>query len=306
MPKATPIEYRPLVNELSRRAAEQVFDDGLSDPLELPLLGHRVAALHDVSLLIERFEDAARLPAEQEAFSGERSRLRVLCMRRLALLRRSAETRARYREILTISWDCLAPVWADNSGLLRGLSRTIEGRLEGGAGPFEILDALHVATLPRWRIQVMQAWKHGRVVIAPSLLATNGGGVSALPDGTLIVSVPETPHATVTPRVRRPATRAANALAEVAVPARLAILAALFAPRDPEEIAYLLKLSAATVSEHLAVLRRRGLVEVRRVGGMTLYRARPGALAAHVAEAAARVERILDDPLGEMSGKGSE
>ncbi|MGI8572191.1 MAG: ArsR family transcriptional regulator [Solirubrobacteraceae bacterium] len=55
------------------------------------------------------------------------------------------------------------------------------------------------------------------------------------------------------------ASRAANALAEVAVPARLAILAALFAPRDPEEIAYLLKLSAATVSEHLAVLRRRGL-----------------------------------------------
>jgi DNA-binding transcriptional ArsR family regulator len=56
---------------------------------------------------------------------------------------------------------------------------------------------------------------------------------------------------------------------------RAAVLTALSAPRSTTELARSLGLSAASVSQHLAVLRRAGLVNGHRVGRVVLYMRSP-------------------------------
>src|SRR3954463_8638036 len=63
-------------------------------------------------------------------------------------------------------------------------------------------------------------------------------------------------------------------------PARREILQLIWDRELPAgEIASAFSLTAATISEHLAVLRDAGLVEMTRVGTSRRYRARPAALA---------------------------
>src|SRR5881275_3323941 len=65
----------------------------------------------------------------------------------------------------------------------------------------------------------------------------------------------------------------------LSAPTRREILSLVWDRELPAgEIAAAFSLSAATISEHLAVLRRAGLVEMTRVGTSRLYRARPEAL----------------------------
>src|SRR5215213_1460302 len=62
------------------------------------------------------------------------------------------------------------------------------------------------------------------------------------------------------------------------------------------EIAATFDLTAATISEHLAILRRAGLVEMTKVGTSRRYRARPAALAGlHGALEDAAKWRPVDD-----------
>ena len=68
-------------------------------------------------------------------------------------------------------------------------------------------------------------------------------------------------------------------LGALRAPARREILGLIWKRELPAgEIAAAFSLSAATISEHLAVLRRAGLVEMTRVGTSRRYRARPEAL----------------------------
>jgi DNA-binding transcriptional ArsR family regulator len=53
------------------------------------------------------------------------------------------------------------------------------------------------------------------------------------------------------------------------------VLADLDAPRSTTELAQRLALSAASVSQHLAVLRGAGLVDASRVGRVVLYARTP-------------------------------
>src|SRR3954468_14306240 len=62
------------------------------------------------------------------------------------------------------------------------------------------------------------------------------------------------------------------------------------------EIARSFSLTAATISEHLAVLREAGLVEMTRVGTSRRYRARPAALAGlHGALEGGTKRQVADD-----------
>jgi DNA-binding transcriptional ArsR family regulator len=68
-------------------------------------------------------------------------------------------------------------------------------------------------------------------------------------------------------------------LGALRAPARREILGLIWKRELPAgEIAAAFSLSAATISEHLAVLRRAGLIEMTRVGTSRRYRARPEAL----------------------------
>jgi DNA-binding transcriptional ArsR family regulator len=68
-------------------------------------------------------------------------------------------------------------------------------------------------------------------------------------------------------------------LGALRAPARREILGLIWRRELPAgEIAAAFSLSAATISEHLAVLRRAGLIEMTRVGTSRRYRARPEAL----------------------------
>jgi DNA-binding transcriptional ArsR family regulator len=68
-------------------------------------------------------------------------------------------------------------------------------------------------------------------------------------------------------------------LGALRAPARREILGLIWSRELPAgEIAAAFELSQATISEHLAVLRRAGLVDMTRVGTSRRYRARPGAL----------------------------
>jgi len=68
-------------------------------------------------------------------------------------------------------------------------------------------------------------------------------------------------------------------LGALRAPARREILGLIWQRELPAgEIAAAFSLSAATISEHLAVLRRAGLIEMTRVGTSRRYRARPEAL----------------------------
>src|SRR6185437_130271 len=67
-------------------------------------------------------------------------------------------------------------------------------------------------------------------------------------------------------------------LGALRAPARREILGLIWQRELPAgEIAAAFSLSAATISEHLAVLRRAGLIEMTRVGTSRRYRARPEA-----------------------------
>jgi Family of unknown function (DUF5937)/Helix-turn-helix domain len=68
---------------------------------------------------------------------------------------------------------------------------------------------------------------------------------------------------------------APEALAQLLGRRRAAVLAALQAPRSTTELARSLGLSAASVSQHLAVLRDAGLVNGHRVGRVVLYMRSP-------------------------------
>jgi DNA-binding transcriptional ArsR family regulator len=179
--------------------------------------------------------------------------------------------------LLEAYWElALAPEWPRLQALLDGELLARAGRVSQH-GPDALLDDLGPRI--RWRAPVLEIDKKHDADVAP-----NGRGLLLVPvvfgEAVAYVSVdgPWTPAIAYAPRgvgllwPRAPVAGREEAPLELLLGrSRAAVLRDLVRPASTSALALRLGLSPSTVSEHLAVLDRAGVVRRRRVGRSVLY-----------------------------------
>lgn len=170
-------------------------------------------------------------------------------------------------------WEvALAPHWERLRAVLEGdvLSRARDA--EGG--PSKLFDDIHESvSFVDHRLEISAPWD-GRLTLGDQGLLLVPS-VFVWPKVAVIEHEPWQP--TIIYPVRggallwEPPEGAPDALAALIGPRRAAVLTALDAPRSTTELAQLLELSQASVSEHLSVLHAGGLISRHRVGRIVLY-----------------------------------
>lgn len=111
---------------------------------------------------------------------------------------------------------------------------------------------------------------HG-LVLVPSVFLSRLVLIRMRPDGDSFLGYPARGHRTAWTAPDQLSGSDAGPLADLVGRGRSAVLRATGLPTSTQDLARLLGQSPATVSEHLSVLRRSGLVESRRAGRRVLY-----------------------------------
>jgi DNA-binding transcriptional ArsR family regulator len=186
------------------------------------------------------------------------------------------EPRTALRELaerLRDYWNvALAPHWDRLRAVLEGdvLSRARDAEV----GPSKLFDDIHESvSFVDHRLEICAPWE-GRLTLGDQGLLLVPS-VFVWPKVAVIDHEPWQP--TIIYPVRggallwEPGDGAPDALAALIGPRRAAVLTALEAPRSTTELARLLEVSQASVSQHLSVLHAGGLISRHRVGRSVLY-----------------------------------
>jgi DNA-binding transcriptional ArsR family regulator len=222
---------------------------------------------------------------------GEPIRLRLLgepdadaeaIRRRIARLENDAQLRARYRELLERVWDLAADAWRrEGASRVRVACAEWERRVRGGAPIEQLLSPRHpLLRTPDGGRRLLDEVPD--FVLSP-LHFCMSGGVLADAGEYLHLGVPASDLHPI--RRERDAAYVAGRFRVLSEPTRARLfLQVLSAPASVTDLAESLQLPQSTVSDHLAVLRRAGLLESRKSGVRTLYSSSVG-----------RVDRLFED-----------
>lgn len=190
------------------------------------------------------------------------------------LLEDPATARARLADLVEHCWDALVRPWWPTVRDLLGADVAFRARRLADGGLAGLFADLH----PGLR------WEPGRLVVSSRVVADrslDGAGLLLLPSAfhverpVVMLDPPWQPTLIYTARgvaeLWRAPVEPDAALARLLGRTRAALLAALDEPASTTTLARRHRLGAATVSEHLTVLRDAGLVTARRDGRRVLY-----------------------------------
>jgi len=223
---------------------------GGADPIKLRLLGESEADGAAIQRRIDRLRDDAGLRETYLAFLGE-------------------------------VWSLAAETWR-KEGLkrVRTACREWERRLATATPVEELLSPRHPLVRSPDRVRIQAALPS--FVVSP-LFFCMSGGLFADAGGYLHIGVPASDLHPV--RQERDAVFVAGHFRVLAEPTRARLfISILSTPGSVSELAAGLRLPQSSVSDHLAVLRRAGLLEARRSGSRTVY-----------TTSIRRVERLFDE-----------
>jgi DNA-binding transcriptional ArsR family regulator len=260
-----------------------IWDDGLDGVPELVFLAAATGTLLEEQP--EPFLEALAGLGEREPFAprllGETATEAAAIRRRVARLREDRRQRDRQREFLGDVWSLAAQQWRkQGAGHVRTACREWQRRLAGPLQIEELLSPRHpLARIPdRERIQA----EVPSFVVSPLYFCMSGGILADTGDH-LFVGVPASDLHPV--RRERDAAFVAGRFRVLAEPTRARLfIAILSAPASVSELSATLRLPQSTVSDHLSVLRRAGLLEARRNSSRTVY-----------STSVKRVERLLEE-----------
>ena len=248
-----------------RQRVRSFWADGVADFGEELVLADQAGLVGslDAGALLEGISRAAAHSPEELRLASEDGPDRLVFLRRLDRLRRSARLRREYVELLGELWAGIGAHW-DKSGrpLAELAAQRYRRRLDGGADWTEVVVAgsEHLAALLPGLVEKTAPVRAVR--IAPSYFSGQGL-LFDLPSGILVG---------VQASGAGPSTRArtdllARRLKALSDPTRLAIASALAeGPLTVGDLARLFDLAQPTVSNHVKVLREAGIVGGRRRG----------------------------------------
>ena len=182
---------------------------------------------------------------------------------------------ANLAELVRAYWErAMAPHWERIRAVLQGdvLYRARQAANGGARSLFADIDAtLHYvdATLVLDKPWEMSIELNGRgLLFVPSVFLWPGG-VVIIDDGPWQPTIMYSARGNAL--LWEPAARAPGALSTLLGSRRAAVLSSLDAPRSTTELAHRLNMSPSSVSQHLAVLRKAGLISRHRMGQVVLY-----------------------------------
>ena len=272
---------QPLVRDKSDR----LWHDDLVGCPELIPIAHHAGALLDADLnrLLGWLRPDHAAPGPPYHLLSEPEPTRPTIRRRIARLCSEKQIRAAYFELLSEVWQLADTAWRrDGLRVVTQACATWRERLSTGI-------ALEDLVAPRHPLS--RADEHGledlltgerSFAVSPLYFCLSGGHVSDLGE---LVHVAVAASDLLPIRKVRDAAFVADRLRVLGEPTRVHILIQLMSnPSGVMDVARVLRISQPTVSGHVKVLQRAGLVQPRRRGSRTVLMA-----------SRKRVERLLED-----------
>jgi DNA-binding transcriptional ArsR family regulator len=269
------------IMERSRR----LWGDGLPGCPELVPLAHLAGCLidHGVEGLLASLAAKDTRPVLGLDLLTEPPSDRSAILKRLSRLRRDAELRGAYRSMLLGVWQTAADVWER-----RGRAIAIEAcvgwraRLDAGSAIEDLVPPRHPLTRADQLGYEDLFTRRLEFAVSPLFFCLSGGHIVDLGD-YVHIAVPASDLLPV--RKVRDAAFVADRLRVLSEPSRVHILIqVLSAPAGVVDIARALRMSQATVSGHVKILREAGLVQPKRYGSRTV-----------LVGSRKRIERLLED-----------
>lgn len=274
-----------------RNQSDRLWHDDLVGCPELLPIAHHAGALLDTDP--NRLFDWLRLrrapPAPPYRLLSEPEARRPAIRRRIARLGSEKRIRAGYFDMLSEVWERAHTAWRrDGLRVVTEACATWRDRISSGI-------ALEDLVAPRHPLS--RADEHGledlltgerSFVVSPLYFCLSGGHVADLGE---LVHVAVAASDLLPIRKVRDAAFVADRLRVLGEPTRVHILIQLMSnPSGVMDVARVLRISQPTVSGHVKVLQRAGLVQPRRRGSRTVLMA-----------SRKRVERLLEDARATLS-----
>ena len=263
--------------DLARERETFWADIPLPDWSELLQLAWRTGTLteSDLGAFFAGLDEAASRPIEPDIFPSEPADYRRAVALRLETLREDHERRLRYRNLLERQWEAIRPEWESvGRSQANAKASEYERAITGGADLRTLLPSHHLARMEQWAPLVAAGLARGEVVIAPAYFAGEGQMLQEFPGLLLLGAGLNMEQRSV--RRRETAESTASRLKAVADPTRLALLITLLSYEySVTDLTEQTGASQAGVSAHMKTLRDAGLLESRREGNRTVYRADP-------------------------------
>lgn len=268
-----------------------LFDeDGLAGCPELLLVAHQAQAViaPDLAQTFAWLEGRAQ-PVHDHELLTEPQAARNAVNARVARLSSSAETRRGYRQVLGEVWELARAPW-ERAGLatVKRACETWRSLIDTGTSIEELVPPRHPLTRSdELGFEDLFAYRV-EFALSPLYFCVSGGHVADL-DDFVHIAVPASDLLPI--RKVRDAAFVADRLRVLAEPTRVHIVIQLLsAPSGVMELSRALRVSQATVSGHIKILRRSGLVQQRKLGGRTVF-----------AASRKRIERWLEDARGTLA-----
>ena len=266
--------------------ARRLWDDSLVGCPELILAADQADCLTDggvTRLLGWLTTGSGGRPVTDYELLTEPAADRDAIRARLRRLKDEVETRRTYRDLVAEVWRLAESEWESRG---RRLASEACGwwttRLQAGASIQELVPPRHPLTYAD-RLGFEDIFsERGEFVLSPLYFCLSGGQVVDLTDH---VHIAVSASDLLPVRKVRDAAFVADRLRVLSEPTRVHILIQLLsAPAGVMDVARALKMSQPTVSGHVKVLQRAGLVQPRRVSGRTVF-----------VGSRKRIERLLED-----------
>lgn len=244
---------------------------------ELPILAALGGYLpgETVADFLAALPELAARPPGPLGLRTEQEETRELVLRHLRVLREAPHRLAEYVDLLREVAAAVRERWLESVPSLRARASWFRARLSEGEDLPSLLPPRHIALLPRYRGFLDEALRRNTVMLVPNL----GSDIIYDLPGVFLVGVglkDESPAELA----RRRTAKVAERLRALSDPTRLAIAAYLGThPDSVSGLARAFSLSQPTVSAHVRSLRSAGLLDSRRVHGMTEFRLAQGRLA---------------------------
>jgi len=266
--------------------ARRLWDDSLAGCPELILAADQADCLTDggvTRLLGWLTTGSGGRPVTDYELLTEPAADRDAIRARLRRLKDEVETRRTYRDLVAEVWRLAESEWES-----RGRRMAADAcawwttRLQAGASIQELVPPRHPITYAD-RLGFEDIFsERDEFVLSPLYFCLSGGQVVDLTDH---VHIAVSASDLLPVRKVRDAAFVADRLRVLSEPTRVHILIQLLsAPAGVMDVARALKMSQPTVSGHVKVLQRAGLVQPRRVSGRTVF-----------VGSRKRIERLLED-----------
>lgn len=268
-----------------RERSDRLWQDDVAGCPELLPIAHHAGALLDTdpNRLFDWLRSGRPAPAPPYPLLNEPEPRRDAIRRRVVRLCSEKRTRAAYVDMLSEVWQLAGTTWRrDGLRVVTQACTTWRERLGTGIALEELVAPRHpLSRVDEHGLEDLLTGEH-TFVVSPLYFCLSGGHVVDLGE---LVHVAVAASDLLPIRKVRDAAFVADRLRVLGEPTRVHILIQLMSnPSGVMDVARVLRISQPTVSGHVRVLQRAGLIQQRRRGSRTILMA-----------SRKRVERLLED-----------